>query len=89
MGDIDILLLPIGEGESLDVKKAIKIMGQIEPRITIPINYKKDKEKSELKNSKEFFNTLGIKNPESTPKLSIKKKTILEEGEESKIIVLE
>lgn len=88
IGDIDILFLPVGSGESLDAKRAIKIMGQIEPRIVIPINYKKDKEKSELKGIKEFLDILGIKKPESVPKLSIKKKMILE-LEELKVIILE
>lgn len=75
IGDIDILFLPI----SPNPKTSVKIMNQVEPKITIPINHQGD----ELK---EFLKITGEKSPEIVSKLSIKKKLI---GEESKIIVLE
>lgn len=39
LGDIDILLIPIGGDKSLDVKKAHEVIEQIEPRAVIPMLY--------------------------------------------------
>jgi len=90
IGEIDILMIPIGGGDALNVKEAIKIMVQIEPKIIIPMYYQapeanlpNDKKSSSLN---EFLKNLGIKSLEPLAKLSIKKKDI--SSEESKIIVL-
>lgn len=85
IGDVDILFIPVGGNDALDAKQAVKIMGQLEPKITIPINYKIPV-LPKLDELKKFLDLLGIKSAESAPKLSIKKKNI---EENSKIVVLE
>ncbi len=87
IGDVDILMLPIGGGTAMDAKEAINIMSQIEPKITIPMYYKIPGLKMDLEGIDKFAKSLGIKTPESLPKLSIKKKD-LPEGE-AKIIILQ
>lgn len=87
LGDIDILIIPVGGGNSLSAKDAIKIMAQVEPKITIPVNYKTTGAKAELAGLDEFLKALGIKSLPAIPKLSIKKKEIPEE--EAKVVVLE
>lgn len=84
---VDILLLPVGGGDSLDAKKAVKIMSQIEPKIIIPMNYKTAKVKGKLDKVDVFLKEVGIKSPESLPKLNIKAKDLPQE-DEAKIIVL-
>lgn len=37
--DVDILFIPCGGGEVLDLKEAIKLTNQIDPRIVIPTYY--------------------------------------------------
>ena len=76
IGDIDILTIPVGGGEVLGAAEAIKIMAQIEPKITIP-----------MERPDNFLKLLGIKKSEPLPKLSIKKKDI--SSEEAKIIILQ
>ncbi len=39
IGDIDILFVPLGEDSSVDIKKASKIISQIDPRIVVPMLY--------------------------------------------------
>jgi len=87
IGDIDILMIPIGGVYTIDAAEAIKIMAQIEPKIIIPMHYKIPKLKIKLDDVDKFLKNLGIKKPESLPKLSIKKKDI--STEEAKIILLE
>ena len=87
IGEIDILMIPIGGGEALNSKEAIKIMAQIEPKIIIPMYYQIPKLKGNLNTLNEFLKDLGIKSLQPLAKLSIKKRDISKE--EAKIIALE
>lgn len=40
IGDVDILLIPVGGTECLDAKKAHEVIEQLDPRIVIPMYYK-------------------------------------------------
>lgn len=86
IGDVDVLMLPVGDSNAIDAKGAIKIMSQIEPKITIPMYYKLPGLKEKLDGVDVFLKALGIKSLASQPKLSIKKKDI--SVEEAKIVVL-
>lgn len=87
IGDVDILMIPVGGGDSLDAKTAIKIMSEIEPKITIPMNYKIPGLKAKLDELSVFLKSLGIKSLAPMPKLSVRKKDM--ESDEAKIIVLQ
>ncbi len=87
IGEVDILMIPIGGNFTISEKEAQKIMSQIEPKITIPMHYLVPKLKVKLEGVDKFLKSLGIKSMQPEPKLSIKKKDIL--PEEAKIVVLE
>jgi len=87
IGDIDILMIPVGGIYTIDAAEAVKVMAQIEPKIIIPMHYKIPKLKIKLDDIDKFLKNLGIKKPESLPKLSIRKKDI--STEEAKIIILQ
>lgn len=86
IGDVDILMVPIGGKYTISAKEAIKVMAQIEPKIIIPMHYKIPKLKIKLSGFNDFLKSLGIKSIESTDKLLIKKGNLSEE--EAKIIIL-
>lgn len=90
IGDIDILIIPVGGVYTISAKEALKIMSQIEPRITIPMHYQIPKlnllDGGKLDGLDKFLKTMGLKSISPQDKLSIKKKDIL--PEEAKIIVL-
>jgi len=86
IGEVDILMIPVGGKYTIAAKEAIKVMAQIEPRITIPMHYRIPKLKVNLDGVEEFLKTLGIKQLESLPKLVVKKKDL--SSEEAKIVVL-
>jgi len=86
IGDVDILMIPVGGIYTINSKEAAKIMFQIEPKITIPMYYKIPKLKVKLDSLNEFLKTMGLKSIEPINKLSIKRKDLSEE--EAKIIVL-
>lgn len=87
IGDIDVLMIPVGGVYTINGKAAVKIMSQIEPKITIPMHYSLPKLKVKLEEVAQFLKTIGVKEIEPLTKLSIKKKDISEQ--EAKIIVLQ
>jgi L-ascorbate metabolism protein UlaG (beta-lactamase superfamily) len=86
IGDVDVLMVPVGGNFTVDSKEAVKIISQIEPRITIPMHYELPKLKMKLEGVDNFLKILGIKSIVPENKLSIKKKDI--SLEEAKIVVL-
>ncbi len=86
IGQVDILMIPIGGIYTISAKEAVKMMSQIEPNIIIPMHYQIPKLKLKLDGLDKFLKVMGIKKIESLVKLSIKKKDI--SSEEAKIIVL-
>lgn len=39
LGDVDVLLIPVGGGEAIDHKLAHEVIEQVDPRMVIPMNY--------------------------------------------------
>lgn len=86
IGDIDILMIPVGGADTISAKEAIKMMSQIEPKITIPMYYQIPKLRLKLEGLDKFLKAMGIKKVEPLQKFSIKKKNI--SSDEAKIIIL-
>ena len=84
--DIDILMIPVGGTDTVSAKEALRIMAQVEPKITIPMHYALPKLKVKLDGLDKFLKPLGIKSVIPESKLSIKQKDI--SSEEAKIVVL-
>jgi L-ascorbate metabolism protein UlaG (beta-lactamase superfamily) len=59
--DVDILLLPVGGGNSLGGAAAADVMTTIDPKIAIPMNYKTDLETAELEPLEKFVKETGTK----------------------------
>ena len=87
IGDVDILMIPIGGIYTIDAAVAIKIMSQLEPKIIIPMHYQISKLKLKLDGKEKFLKALGIKSIEPLNKFSVKKKELSEE--EVQIVVLQ
>jgi L-ascorbate metabolism protein UlaG (beta-lactamase superfamily) len=76
LGNIDILILPVGGNDVLDAKTASKIMSQIEPRIVVPIHYHVAGIKTQLDTVDKFCGALGVCKRENVNKLKIAKKDL-------------
>ena len=68
--DVDILLLPVGGGNSLPAAAASDVMTTIDPKIAIPMNYRTDVETLELDSIDAFMKEAGSK-PEPQPRLQL------------------
>lgn len=82
----DILLIPVGGKYTLDAKKAVDVIAQIEPRIVVPMHYKTDELKIEgLDGVDKFIKEFGL-TPSYEEKLKISKKDLPQEDMELVIL---
>lgn len=69
--DVDVLLLPVGGGSTINASTAAEVIRQIEPKVVIPMHYKTPVTKRELAPEDSFMKEMGIERPASQPKLSL------------------
>ncbi len=86
IGEVDVLIIPVGGDYVLDEKEASEIINQIEPRIIIPMVYKTDVANTKLDDVKPFLKEMGETGKEAQDKLLLKKKDL--ENTEEEIVVL-
>ncbi len=75
IGDVDILLVPVGGNYTINAKEAMGVIGQIEPKIIIPMHYKIKDLKIDLEGPEKFVKELGLA-PEKVDKYKIAKKLL-------------
>ncbi|PIR13452.1 MBL fold metallo-hydrolase [Candidatus Falkowbacteria bacterium CG11_big_fil_rev_8_21_14_0_20_39_10] len=82
----DILLIPVGGNNyTIDAKKAVEVVSQIEPRIVIPMHYKTKGSKINVDGVEKFIKEMGIK-PSEEEKLKITKRDLPQEDMELVIL---
>jgi len=81
----DILLIPVGGKYTLDAKKAVEVISQIEPRIVIPMHYRTKDLKIDLDEVDKFIKEMGVE-PTREDKLKINKKDLPQEDMELVIL---
>jgi len=86
LGEIDILILPVGGNTVMSASAASKAVNEIEPKIVIPSHYKMPGLIIDVDDLNKFIKEMGGKK-EEMEKLTVKKKDLPEEG--TKVVVLE
>lgn len=94
IGEVDILLVPIGgahrvgkkEVKTLDAEEAVAIVSELEPRVVIPMYFKVPKVKPDLLGVESFLKAMGATQTETLEKFSAKKKDLPQE--ETKVVLL-
>ena len=76
MGDVDILLIPVGGTHTIDADEAAKIINQIEPRVVIPMHYKVPGLKVAIDPVETFLKEMGVKSREAEDRYTIKQKDL-------------
>lgn len=69
---VNVLLVPVGSGHSLNAAQASELVSMLEPNIVIPMHYKLPNLKLELDDVDRFLKEMGVTDPteESTLKIS-------------------
>ena len=80
IGKVDILMIPVGGTYTINSSEASKIIGQIEPKIVIPMHYALPKLKVELDDVEKFLKAMGKKDIAPIDKLTIKPSALPKEG---------
>jgi L-ascorbate metabolism protein UlaG (beta-lactamase superfamily) len=81
----DVLLIPVGGKYTIDAKKAVEVISQIEPRIIIPMHYKTKDSKIDIDEIDKFIKEIGL-TPSYEEKLKISKKDLPQEDMELVIL---
>ncbi|MFA6190399.1 MAG: MBL fold metallo-hydrolase [Candidatus Staskawiczbacteria bacterium] len=85
---IDVLMIPVGGGYTIDSSAAQKIISEIEPRIVIPMHYNLPKLKVDLDDVSKFLKAMGKQSVAPQDKLIVKESTMPKEGA-MEIVVLQ
>src|SRR5262245_29173711 len=91
IGNVDVLFIPVGGGETIGSAEAVSVISQLEPRIVIPMHYAAPGQRSfqiELAPLEKFTHELGIKEIVAEEKLSVTATSLPAEGEETRVIVM-
>lgn len=86
IGEVDILLTPVGGETTIDAEKAVKIAEKIEPSVIIPMHFYLPDLKFKLAKVDDFLKEMGIEKKIAVDKLTLKKKDL--SGEKMKVILM-
>lgn len=78
---VNILLVPVGGGNSLMASQAAEIVSMLEPNIVIPMHYKQPGLKIELDDVERFLKEMGVTDPTEESSLKISSANLPEETE--------
>jgi L-ascorbate metabolism protein UlaG (beta-lactamase superfamily) len=73
---VDVLLVPVGGGSTIDAVQAAQVVRQLEPKIVIPMHYKTENEKKDLETAERFLKEMGVKEIVPQPKLLVNKNSL-------------
>ena len=86
LGTVNILLIPVGGGSSLNAAKAAEVVSVIEPNLVIPMHYSTDVAKIKLDPLNKFLKEMGLGKVESLPSLKATRSSL---PQETKVVVLD
>ena len=79
IGHVDVLMVPVGGTYTISSVEATKVIGQIEPKIVIPMHYALPKLTVELEGVEKFLKAMGKNSVEPIDKLTVKANTLPKE----------
>jgi L-ascorbate metabolism protein UlaG (beta-lactamase superfamily) len=86
LGNVDVALVPVGDGGGLNAAKAAEVVSLIEPGIVIPMHYKVPECKLKLEPLSKFLKEMGLGEVVAEPSLKITRSSI---PDETRVIVLD
>ncbi len=73
IGNVDVLLLPVGGVSTINAPMAAEVVRELEPKAVVPMHYKTEALNRELEPVGRFLKEMGVREVNSTPKLSFTK----------------
>jgi hypothetical protein len=87
IGDVDVLFIPVGGGDTLSPKEVDELIRDIGPKMVIPMHYALDGASISAEGADAFCKELGCSRDNEVAKLNFKKKDL--EGKNMEIAFLE
>lgn len=85
LGEVDVLMVPVGGVNTLDPTRAVEVIGMLEPRLVIPMHYQQNglskQLHAELEPLDKFLKEFGVSTPEPIDMLKVVKSSLPEETE--------
>jgi L-ascorbate metabolism protein UlaG (beta-lactamase superfamily) len=91
IGNVDVLFVPVGGGETIGPSEAVSVISQLEPRIVVPMHYAvpgQSPSGDELSPLEKFTHEIGLKEVVQEEKLSITNATLPSEAEETRFVIM-
>ncbi|MER3401622.1 MAG: lactamase [Thermoflexus sp.] len=85
LGEVDVLLIPVGDGEALNAAQAAEVVRRLEPRLVIPMHYRVPGLSLRLDPVQKFLKEMGS---EKAPTLDVLKISRSDLPEETQVVVL-
>ena len=76
LGTVDVMLVPVGGGTTINAGQAAALVRSIEPKIVIPMHYKTPGLTKELENVDKFLKEMGLTEAVPQPKLVVNRSTL-------------
>lgn len=76
IGNVDVLMVPVGGVHTMGAAMAAEVVRQLEPQAVIPMHYQTPALKRELEPVDKFLKEMGMENIEPRPKLSITRSSL-------------
>lgn len=85
MSHVDVLLTPVGGGDVIDATQAAEVVGQLEPKLVIPMQYATPIGDKKLGGLEPFCKALALDAPEPVDKLTLRHSDL---GDPMRFVVL-
>jgi len=76
LGNIDILMVPVGGVSTINASMAAQTVRKVEPKVVIPMHYKTPKTKRELEPVENFLKEMGQSQVEPRPKFTVSRTSL-------------
>jgi L-ascorbate metabolism protein UlaG (beta-lactamase superfamily) len=87
LGPVNIALVPVGDGNSLNASKAAEVISLLEPNIVIPMHYATADSKVKLDPISKFLKEMGLSEIETQE--SYKISSIIDLPEDTQVVILD
>ena len=86
LGTVNVALVPVGGGNSLNAAKAAEVVSMLEPNIVVPMHYATPDSKIKLDDLNKFLKEMGLSKQEPQPLLKVTRSNL---PAETRVIVLD
>lgn len=86
LGTVNVALIPVGGGSSLNAAKAAEVVSLLEPNLVVPMHYSTPQTKIDLDSLNKFLKEMGLGTQTSQPSLKVTRSGL---PDETHVIVLD